>query len=109
MSLDTVDLAADMLKAFLGQMTQTLPEIQSYAKAETKKLAESLAMIEEMKSNRKITKEEARLHLEIQKNATRSVLLTIEGLGVLAVEKSINAALDAVRETVNTALKFTLL
>ena len=37
------------------------------------------------------------------------VMLTIEGLGVIAGENAINAALKAVRETVNNALPFKLL
>jgi hypothetical protein len=37
------------------------------------------------------------------------MLLTLEGLGVLAVEAAINAALSVVKETVNGALDFALL
>jgi hypothetical protein len=36
------------------------------------------------------------------------VLLTVEGLGLLAVEQAINAALRVVKDTVNTALGFVL-
>jgi hypothetical protein len=32
------------------------------------------------------------------------VLVTLEGLGVLAVEAAINAALDAVRNAINSAI-----
>ncbi|KKS70444.1 MAG: hypothetical protein UV43_C0062G0001, partial [Parcubacteria group bacterium GW2011_GWF2_42_7] len=32
-----------------------------------------------------------------------------EGLGILAVEAAINAALSVIRDTVNTALKFPLI
>ena len=47
--------------------------------------------------------------MEIQKNASRTVLLTIEGLGLLAVEAAINAALNVVKDAVNTGIGFTLL
>jgi hypothetical protein len=36
------------------------------------------------------------------------VLLTIEGLGIIAVEQAINAALDVLKDTVNSALDFRL-
>ncbi len=54
-----------------------------------------------------ITEEQARLHLDIQKNASRTVLLTVEGLGLLAAEQAINARV--VRDSVNTALDFVLI
>jgi hypothetical protein len=47
--------------------------------------------------------------MEMQKNAARMVLLAIEGLGILAVEAAINAALAVVKEAVNGALDFALL
>mgnify|MGYP003439191727 FL=1 len=49
------------------------------------------------------------MHLEIQKNATRMVLMTIEGLGILAAEAAITAALNVVKDSVNTAVGFSLL
>jgi hypothetical protein len=45
----------------------------------------------------------------MQKNSALAVLLTVQGLGLLTVESAINAALGAVKETVNTALGFLLL
>ena len=109
MNLDTTDLAANMLGAIKGVLSKKWPEVKDYAETETKKLAESLAMVEKLKLTNQITDEEAELHFNIQKNATRTVFLAIEGLGVLAAEQAINAALDVVSDTVNSALKFTLL
>lgn len=45
----------------------------------------------------------------MQKSASRSVLLTVKGLSLLAAEEAINAALAVVRTVVNTAVKFTLI
>jgi hypothetical protein len=45
----------------------------------------------------------------MQKNAMRSVMLAVEGLGIIAVEAAINSALGVVRKTVNTALGWPLL
>ena len=76
---------------------------------ESKKLAESLVMIERLKLAGKITEEQAKLHFEIQKNASRTVLLALEGLGLIAVEQAINSAIAVLRDSVNTALGFSLL
>ncbi|MBI2486321.1 MAG: hypothetical protein HYW01_05055 [Deltaproteobacteria bacterium] len=109
MAIDVTKLAQDMLSAAKGVLTEKWPEIEDYAETEFKSIAENIAMIERMKLMGKITEEKARLHLEIQKNSARTVLLTVEGLGILAVEQAINAALGVIRDTVNSALGWTLL
>jgi hypothetical protein len=45
----------------------------------------------------------------MQTSASRNVLLTLQGLALLAVEEAINAALDVVKTAVNTALRFPLI
>lgn len=109
MSLNTSQLTQDMLAAFQGVLVKKWPEIKEYAETEAKKLAQSFAMIEVLSISGKINAEQAALHLEIQKNATRTVFLTLEGLGMLAAEAAINAALNVVRESVNKALGFALI
>jgi hypothetical protein len=109
MALSASQLGKDILAALKGTLTEKWPEIKEYGEAESKKLAQALVMIEALKVSGKINEEQAALHLEIQKNASRTVLLTIEGLGILAAEAAINAALNVVKDAVNTALGFALL
>lgn len=109
MSLSTTQLSKDILAALRGSLSEKWPEIREYGEAEAKKLAQTLVMIETLTLSGKINPAQAALHLDIQKNATRSVLLTLEGLGLLAVEAALDAALGVIRETVNGALGFTLL
>ena len=82
---------------------------RDFAETEFKHLAETLALIVSLKAEGKITEDQAMLHLEIQKNTTRMVLLTAEGLSLLAVEAAINAALTVVRDTINSAIGFALI
>lgn len=109
MSLDASQLTQDMLAAFQGVLAKKWPDMKEYAESEAKKMAQSFAMIEVLSMSGKINPEQAALHLEIQKNATRTVFLTLEGLGMLAAEAAINAALNVVKESVNTALGFALI
>ncbi len=109
MSLDVGDLASKMFEAFKIKLSDKWPDVKNYAEAESKKLAENFIMIERLKLAGDITEEQAKLHHEIQRNASRSVLLTVEGLGLVAVEQAINAAMDVLRDTVNQALDFALL
>lgn len=98
-----------MLSAFKGVLSEKWPEVKNYAEAESKKLAENFVMIERLKLAGEISEEQAKLHHDIQKNDSRSVLLAIEGLGLIAVEQSINAAMDVLHTTVNETLDFALL
>lgn len=109
MALSASQLGKDILIAIKGSLTEKWPEIKEYGEAEAKKLAQALVMIEALKVSGKINEAQAALHLEIQKNASRTVLLTIEGLGILGVEAAINAALHVVKDAVNTALGFSLI
>ena len=109
MALSASQLGKDILGAFKGVLSQKWPDLKEYGEAESKKLAQTLVMIESLHVSGKITDEQAELHLQIQKNATRMVLLTLEGLGILAVEAAINSALDVVKQTVNTAVGFALI
>lgn len=109
MALDVAAVAAQMLQASKGVFAGKWPKVKAYAESEFKKLAETLAMIEKLRLTGQINEEEAALQLQIQKNATRSVLLTLKGLGLLAVEQAINAALSVVKKAVNTAVGFSLI
>lgn len=109
MALNVSALAKDMGAVFFGTLKDKAPGIRAYADSEAKKLAQTLVMIERLKLSGQIGAREAKLQLDIQRNATRAVFLTLEGLGILAVEQAINAALDVVKAAVNTALDFKLL
>ncbi|MFQ2511071.1 hypothetical protein ACK31D_04120 [Aeromonas caviae] len=109
MSLNGEKLGNDIINALKESLSEKWPEIKAYGEAEGKKLAQTLIMIEALKVSGEINEEQAALHLEIQKNATRMVLLTFKGLGLLAVEAAINAALDVVKDSVNQAIGFSLI
>jgi hypothetical protein len=109
MAFNVGKLVRKMFEAFEASLADKWPEVKDYAEAEAKKMAESLVMIEKLILTDQINEDQAKLHFQIQKNATRMVLLTIEGLGIIAVEQAINAALDVLKDTVNTALDFRLI
>ena len=108
MALDWESLGSQMLSAMKRALGKKWPKARDYAQTEMKNLADTLELIAQLYGAGKINEEEARLHLELQKNAARTVLLTLQGLGVLAAEAAINAALDVVRLPVNKALGFDL-
>ncbi len=104
MNLDVDALLKTMLNAAAAQLKKRGPLARDYAKNEFKKILEEAVHIRELKAAGKISEDEARFLMDLQRNAARSVLLTIEGLGIIAVEAAINAALAAVRDAVNAAI-----
>lgn len=109
MSLDTTALVKDMLSAAKDNLGKFWKQAKPFAENETLNMANKLLLIEKLKFEDKITKEEALLHIEIQKSAFRTVLLSIRGLGLIAVEGTINAALGSIAKVVNKALGWGLL
>jgi hypothetical protein len=107
--LDFNSLLNSMIDAAKGSLQENWPAISALATTSLKTLAHNLVDIEEMKIEKTITPEQASLLVDMQKNSLKIVLLSEEGLGLLAAEAAINAVLDAVRTAVNTALGFILI
>jgi hypothetical protein len=108
MALTTADILKPMLAAAERSLAADWGKARDYSGPEFKRLAASLVDITKLVAADKVNKRQAQALLRIHRNTTQTVLLTIEGLGVIAVENAINAALGAVRDTVNTAVGFKL-
>ena len=108
MSIDVNDLLGDMIEAAKGVFGDKWPDIKDYAETELKGIAEGVVLVEKLHITNSITDEQAKLLFEMKKNTAKVVLLQIEGLGLLVVERAINAALEVVGEAVNGALGFAL-
>jgi hypothetical protein len=109
MALDAAALAVSMIAAAKGQLKKKWPLVREYAESEARKTAETLVMIEKLYAAGKISKEEADLLLKMQRNSANAVLLAVKGMGLLAAEQAINAAVDAVRTVVNKSIGFALI
>ena len=108
-SLSVADLAKKMLEAMLPILKDHWKDVQDYAKTESKKTAETLALITKRYLDKTIDKNTANAYLDMQKHSTQNVLLTIKGIGLIAAQEAINAALDAVATAVNRAIGFALI
>lgn len=108
-NLDTSSLLKEMLKAAEAVAGDKWPKLRSYAEMESKKLLETAAEVAKMRATGQINDEQARLLMGMQADTARAVLLTTEIMGLAAAEQAINAAMGAVRDTVNKAVGFILL
>lgn len=83
--------------------------IREFLKTESQKIAITIRMIIEGRANGAISEEEAKILLNMQATASKSVLTAAEGMSILAVEGAINAALGVIRDFVNGKAGFQLL
>jgi hypothetical protein len=109
MDLDAGTLAEQMLAAALPILKKGAQDAESFAKTEFTKIAQTIVSIGEQVAAGQVNQQQASLLLDMQTSASRNVLLTLQGLALLAVEEAINAALDVVKTAVNTALRFPLI
>ncbi len=109
MALDVDTLASQMLNAALPGLKKHAADAQSFAKMEFTKLAQTLVSIEAQLAAGEITQDQADLLLEMQKNASRGVLLALKGMALLAAEEALNSALAVVAGVVNAAVHFPLI
>ncbi len=108
-SININQLKSLMVSAAKQELSEDWPEVKLYAESEAKKIAETVKMLAALSAAGKISKSAAKLHLRIQKNAARTVLLAVEGLTLLTVESAINAAIRAIKKVVNEGIGFSLI
>lgn len=109
MALDIGTLASQMLNAALPILKKGASDAESFARTEFTKIAQTIVAIGQDLATGQVNSQQAALLLDMQTSASRNVLLTLEGLALLAVEEAINAALGAVKDSVNAALRIPLI
>ncbi len=109
MAFEVPVLIKKMLTAAMSILEDDWALAEIYVNTEFIKIIESIKLIKKLYTSGRITKEQAKLHFQIQQNATRMVLLTIEGLSIITVETIINASLDAIQDEVDNALGWNLI
>ena len=106
---DMQDLLESMVAAARKVFNTSWLEVKPFAEMEFRHFTDNLNLIAELHDSGKITDEQARMQLNIQQDAARSVLLSIRGVRKVMAENAINAALSVIRAPVNKALGWALL
>ncbi len=107
--IDASVIMQAMTQAAAAALKKKWPAARTYAGHEFEKFVLQMQQIEKLKDDKAITEDEARFLARLQQNAMMTVLLTLEGLGMLAVESAVNASIDAVRDLINTAIGWKVL
>lgn len=109
MALNAGDLAGSMFGAMKPVLDRYWSDVKDYAETEAEKMAATIAKITELRLAGTINDQQAAALLEMQKHSFQAVLLAVEGIGLIAAQSAINAALGAVKDVVNKAIGFPLL
>jgi len=97
-------VVTDMLEAALPFLSKGGQKASSYATHEFQQYIINLQHIQDLTEEGKITPEEAQFLVGQYKMSMQAVLLAIEGLGVIAVQQAINAAIDVLNKALDTAV-----
>lgn len=103
-NLNIAQVVNDMLQAALPHLTKGGRQASEFASHEFQQYIIDIEHIQSMVEEKKVTGEEAQFLVDQYKLSMKAVLLTVEGLGVIAVQKAINAALDVLNKALSTAL-----
>jgi len=103
------DILDEMSSAAKEVLKARWKKVKPLAELQLKSIIHNFEQIAELKLQGKITEEQARLHLTIQKESIRTILLSFEGIGIVTAEEAINSALSAVKTIVNKAIGWKIL
>ena len=109
MALNFNSLLDNMVGAAKESLGEHWEGIKDVAITSFKSLALHLVEIEKMRINGTISEEKACLLTGMQKDSIKIAIATEKGLSLIAAEAALNAALDIIRNTVNTAIGFAIL
>lgn len=107
--MDFSSLLPDMLNAAQAPLAKQWKQAKPYAEQQLQSFIQSMERIALLKLEETITEEQALLLVNMHKHSMTTVLLTVKGLGLLAIESAINAALGVARDTINTAIGWKIL
>ena len=108
-TLTIPNLLQSMLTAAKQQATQEWSQIESYMQQQLQLLAESLLKFTELYSTKKISQTDLQLDLQELKNTTKMTLITEAGLTEELADAMLNAALNAIKTTINSVIGFVLI
>ena len=103
-AIDIEQLGSDIVSAIKGEVDDKWPEIKDFAETQGKILAQAAADLAELRAQGKIGDAELKLHLDLQKQAAKQVLLAVEGMGILMVEAALNAAIKVINAAIEAAI-----
>ena len=108
-SINVEETSSQMLAAAKAVFADKWPEVEKFAKSETKKFAQNMLEIQKWKHDNEITESEAKSLTKLHQRSMKMVFTALEGISLALAEKAINSALDVVRSAINSAIGWPVL
>jgi hypothetical protein len=110
MAINFDEIASAMLAAMRPILTGAWQNVAGFASMEARKLAVTFVDIEAMLGSNppQVSRAVADALIDSQKQAAQAVLQAVEGVGIIAAQQAVNAAVNAVSGIVNKAVGFAL-
>lgn len=83
--------------------------IKPHAETEFNSLLQILLWLARQRQNNEITTEQARIHVDIQKNTMRTRLMTLHSISMVEAEHIINTAIDSIRADFYTQMDWVII
>ena len=83
--------------------------IKPHAENEFNSLLQILLWLAKKRQNDEITTEQARIHVDIQKNTMRTRLMTLHSVSMVEAEHIINTAIDSIRTDFYTEMDWVII
>ncbi len=104
MDIDFKQLTGDMLTAVKGVVGDNLNDIKDLAEGELEDFAKRTTELAKKVADGSISAAQAQAILKIRANAVETVLLSIAGIGTLAAQEAINAAIGVLKGVIKNAI-----
>jgi hypothetical protein len=104
LNLNITQVVNDMLQAALPYLLKGGVKASTFASHEFQQYILNIEHVQNMAEEGKVTDQEAQFLVDQYKLSMNAILLTIEGLGMIAEQNAINAAIDVLNSALNTAL-----
>ncbi len=83
--------------------------IKPYAEHEFKGLLMKLEWINQMKRQKEMTTEQARVYIDIHKNTMRTRLMTLPNITIIDAEHIINTGIDSIRKELYSQMEWVII
>lgn len=108
-TIDVESITKEMVEAAKTVIGEKWPDVKKFAESEGKKFAQNMAEIAIWKETGEITEEQAKALSRLHQRSIKMVFTALEGISLAMAEKAVNAAIDAIRAAVNTAIGWAIL
>lgn len=106
--IDYTKLLADCVNVAKTELGNAWKKAQPYAEHEFKQFAENAEFLAKLKLAGQIDDTELKARLNIQRTSLANVLITIEGIGLVAAQNVVNGIISIVFSAIKTALSVAL-